>query len=87
MSGPLKGLTVGLGPFKKVFKRFKEVNGGYSFRVVFSPPPRFFNFCSLRPGSTVHCLYGFSPPQNPGQNLGQKSGQKSAQKTRVHPGR
>ena len=31
-------------------------------------------------GSTVHCIYGVSPPPNPGQNPGQKPGQKSDQK-------
>ena len=35
----------------------------------------------LSPGSTVHCIYGFSPPPNPGQNPGQKSGQKPGQKS------
>ena len=29
------------------------------------------------PGSTGHCIYGFSPPQNPGQNPGQKPCRKS----------
>ena len=32
------------------------------------------------PGSTVHCIYGFSPPQSPGQNPGQKPGQKPGHK-------
>ena len=35
----------------------------------------------LRPGSTVHCIYDFSSPENPGQNPGQNSGQKPAQKS------
>ncbi len=29
-----------------------------------------FTGFSLRPGSTVHCIYGFSAPQNPGQKSG-----------------
>ena len=32
---------------------------------------------SLRPASTVHCIYGFPLPQKPGQNPGQKSSQNS----------
>ena len=35
----------------------------------------------LRPGSTVLCIYGVFPPQNPDQNPGQKSGQKPDQKS------
>ena len=42
-----------------------------------------FGFCmfSLRPGSTVNCILGFSPPHNPDQNPSQKSGQKPGQKS------
>ena len=31
---------------------------------------------ALRPGGTVYCIYGVSPPRDPGQNPGQKSDQK-----------
>ena len=34
-----------------------------------------------RPGSTVHCIYGVVPPQDPGQSPGQNSGPKSDQKS------
>ena len=35
---------------------------------------------SLRPGTTVHCTYDFSPPHlSPGQNPSPKPGQKSGQ--------
>ena len=33
-----------------------------------------FEAFSLRPGSTVHCIYVFSLPLNPGQKSGQKTG-------------
>ena len=34
----------------------------------------------LRPGRTVHCIYGFFPHRDPGQNPGQNSGQKPFKK-------
>ena len=40
-----------------------------------------FNVFANRPGSTVHCIYCFSPPSNPGQDPGHKSGQKPGQKS------
>ena len=38
----------------------------------------------LRSGSTVHCIYVFSPPWDPGQRPGQKPRQKSGQQLSKH---
>ena len=44
-----------------------------TFFVVFA------EFSLRRVVRTVHCIYGFFPPQNPGQHPSQKSGQKPDQ--------
>ena len=48
-----------------------------------------FKFFSLRPGRTVHSIYGIFPPPNRGQNPGQKSGLKEVKVNRnmqsTHP--
>ena len=54
--------------------------GSVGFRVlevfvVLFLPFKVIHF--VRPGSTVHCIYGFSPPIKPGQNPGQKPDKKS----------
>ena len=46
-----------------------------------------FKVSSLRPGRTVHCIYGLFPPPNPGQTLsGQKPGQNPDQKSSTTSG-
>ena len=65
--------------FKRSFKRVLKGGGVRGFRRLWL---LFVALCFfLRPGSTVHCIYGFSPPPNPGQKPGQKSDQKSGWRT------
>ena len=49
---------------------------GFPLKAVFS----------LRPGSTVHCAYGFSPRPNRGQNRSYKSGQEPRKNLIEHLG-
>ena len=64
----------GLSPFKRVLQGFKAVKGVIVLEVV-SCFFVVFKVFSLRPGSTVHFIYGVFPSQNLGQNPDQKSGQ------------
>ena len=65
-----EGVNRGLSPFKRVLRGDGlEV---LDFFLLFM----FLWFFSLRPDSTVHCIYGFFPPRDPGQDPGPKSGKK-----------
>ena len=68
----------GLSPFKRGLKDLRGLRAVVVLHVLLTFILDFFKLF-LKPGSTVHCIDGFFPPQNSGQNPGQKPGQKPGQ--------